>query len=146
MKENDASVFVGTWRLLSIHAKTGDRVTVHPLGQNVTGRLIYDQEGHMAVQLMNRDRPAFQSEDRFAASDQEIRTAYNGYAAYYGSYSVRPDEQIINHHLIAASNPNWVGSDQVRIFEFSRNQLTLTSLPRILDGTETAVVCVWERL
>lgn len=145
-EKNDVSAFVGTYRLLSFHAKTHDGRTVYPIGEKVIGRLIYDQEGRMAVQLMNPDRPAFHSEDPFSASDEEIRAAFHGYMAYYGSYSVQWDEQIVTHHLTAASIPNWVGSDQVRIFEFSQNQLTLTTPPISLDGTDTVSVLVWERL
>ena len=100
----------------------------------------------MAVQLMNPDRPAFRVDDPFVASDKEVRAAFNGYGAYYGSYRVRPDEHTVTHHIEAALNPNWVGSDQVRDFELSGNRLTLSTPAITIDGAETAVTLVWERL
>lgn len=145
MKESDASALVGTWRLQSFHATTPDGRTVHPLGKNVQGRLIYDGEGRMAVQLMNPDRPAFRVDDPFVASDGEVRAAFNGYAAYYGLYSVQPDERTVTHHIEAALIPNWVGSDQVRNFELSGARLTLRTPAITIDGVETAVTLVWER-
>ena len=146
MKENGASALVGTWRLQSHRATAADGMTVHPLGKNVQGRLVYEREGRMAVQLMNPDRPAFRVEDPFVASDEEVRTAFNGYAAYYGSYSIQPQERTVTHHIEAAWFPNWVGSDQVRTFELSGDRLTLSGSAITLDGAETAITLVWERL
>jgi hypothetical protein len=146
MTEHDAAALVGTWRLKSCRATTADGTIVHPLGKNVQGRLIYEKEGRMAVQLMDPDRPAFRVDDPFVASDKEVRAAFDGYAAYYGSYCVRPDEHTVTHHIEAALNPNWVGSDKVRNFELSGDRLTLSTPAITLDGAETAITIVWERL
>lgn len=146
MKESGVSSLVGTWRLLSYRATTADGMTVHPLGKNVQGRLIYEQEGRMAVQLMHPGRSAFQVDDPFVASDKEVRAAFNGYPAYYGSYSVQAHERTVTHHIEAAWFPNWVGSDQVRSFELSGDRLTLSGSAITLDGAETGITIVWERL
>jgi hypothetical protein len=146
MKESGVSSLVGTWRLQSCRATTADGLIVHPLGKNVQGRLIYEPEGRMAVQLMNPDRPAFRVDDPFVAPDEEVRAAFLGYGAYYGSYSVQPDEHTVTHHLEAALIPSWVGSDQVRDFELSGDRLTLSTPAITIDGAETAVTLVWERL
>ena len=62
----------------------------------------------MAVQLMDPNRPGFSSGDPIVASEAEIRTAFGGYTAYYGTYSDDPEEQTIVHHIEVALFPNWV--------------------------------------
>jgi len=49
---------VGTWRLSSrvVSLEDGTAVQDPGLGKTPTGYLIYDLSGHMAVQLMRRDR------------------------------------------------------------------------------------------
>jgi len=146
MVEPKKSAFIGTWRLLSIHTETSDSETVNPLGRTSEGRLNYDKDGTMAVQLMNIDRPLFKSDDPFSASDEELRAAFHGYVAYYGSYSFDPSEGVVTHHISGASIPNWIGSEQKRYYEFSENQLMLKTPPITLHGINSVRTLVWERL
>jgi hypothetical protein len=99
----------------------------------------------MMVQLMNPDRPRFASGDLLRTSESEVRAAFDGYAAYYGSYSVNEGERIIVHHVEAALIPNWVGTEQRRDFEFDGKYLTLKG-PLVLGGVQGVVSLVWERL
>ena len=118
----------------------------YPFGKDAQGRLIYEADGRMAVQLMNPNRPGFTSDDPLVVtSEAEVRAAGGGYTAYYGTYSVNPDEQTIVHHIDAALLPNWVGTDQRRHFEFDGKYLTLKG-PLLLGGVQGFVSLVWERL
>jgi hypothetical protein len=63
---------------------------------------------------MNPDWPRFAWDDLLLTSEAEVRAAFDGYAAYYGSYSVDQGEGIMVNHVEAAHIPNWVGTDQVR--------------------------------
>ncbi len=94
---------------------------------------------------MNPDRPRFASGDLLLTSEAEVRAAFNGYAAYYGSYSVDQGQGIIVHHVEAAHIPNWVGTDQVRHFDFQGNRLTLKGT-LLRGGVQEVVSLVWERL
>ena len=116
---------VGSWKLLSFHSQ--------------------DSSGRMAVQLMDPHRPGFASDDPLVTSEAEVRAAFGGYTAYFGTYSVNPDEQTIVHHIEAALLPNWVGTDQLRQFEFDGKVLTLKG-PLLLGGVLGVVSLVWERL
>ena len=136
---------VGSWKLISFHSKDSSGQTAYPFGKDAQGRLIYEPNGRMAVQLMNPDRPRFASNDLLLTSEAEVRAAFDGYAAYYGSYSVDQGERIIVHHVEAAHIPNWVGTDQVRHFEFQGNRLTLKGV-LIRGGVQGVVSLVWERL
>jgi hypothetical protein len=136
---------VGSWKLVSFHSQDASGKINYPFGKNASGRLIYESDGRMAVQLMNPDRPAFASGDPLVASETEIRVTFGGYTAYYGTYSVNPHEQTIVHHIEAALLPNWVGTDQQRQFEFDGKYLTLQG-PLLLGGVQGVVSLVWERL
>ena len=116
---------VGSWKLISFHSKDSSGQTSYPFGKDAQGRLIYEPDGRMAVQLMNPNRPRFASDDPLVTSEAEVRAAFDGYTAYYGTYSVNPDEQTIVHHIEVALLPNWVGTDQRRDFEFDGKYLTL---------------------
>jgi hypothetical protein len=136
---------VGSWKLVSFHSKDPSGQTSYPFGKDAQGRLIYEPDGRMAVQLMNPNRPRFTSDDPTVTSEAEVRAAFVGYTAYYGTYSVNPDDRTIVHHIEAALLPNWVGTDQQRHFEFNGKYLTLKG-PLTLGGVQGVVSLVWERL
>ena len=136
---------VGSWKLVSFYSQDARGKVSYPFGKNAIGRLSYEPNGRMAVQIMNSGRPGFASGDPLVTSETEIRIAFGGYTAYYGTYSVNPHEQTIVHHIEAALLPNWVGTDQRRQFEFDGKYLTLKG-PLLLGGVQGVVSLVWERL
>jgi hypothetical protein len=136
---------VGSWRLISFNIQDSNGRTTYPFSQDAQGRLIYEPDGRMAVQIMDPTRPRFTSDDPLITSEAEVRAAFGGYTAYYGTYSVNPDEQTIVHHIEAALLPNWVGTNQRRLFEFDGKVLTLKG-PLLLGGVQGVVSLVWERL
>jgi hypothetical protein len=148
MNHNMSSIItpqlVGTWNLVSFYAQGPSGKTSYPFGRKAQGRLIYEANGRMAVQLMNPDRPRFASGDLLLTSEAEVRAAFDGYAAYYGSYSLDQGQGILVHHIEAAHLPNWVGTDQVRHFELQGNRLTLKG--DLERGGQEVVSLVWERL
>jgi len=145
MSDNMAPKLIGAWNLVSFYAQDPSGQTGYPFGRKAQGRLIYEPNGRMMVQLMNPDRPRFASGDLLRTSESEVRAAFDGYAAYYGSYSVNEGERIIVHHVEAALIPNWVGTEQRRDFEFDGKYLTLKG-PLVLGGVQGVVSLVWERL
>lgn len=145
MSDNMAPKLIGAWNLVSFYAQDPSGQTGYPFGRKAQGRLIYEPNGRMMVQLMNPDRPRFDSGDLLRTSESEVRAAFDGYAAYYGSYSVNEGERIIVHHVEAALIPNWVGTEQRRDFEFDGKYLTLKG-PLVLGGVQGVVSLVWERL
>jgi hypothetical protein len=136
---------VGSWKLISFHSQDSSGQKAFPFGKDALGRLIYEPDGRMAVQLMNPDRRRFASDDPLVTSEAEVRAAFGGYTAYYGTYSVNPDERTITHHIEGALLPNWIGTDQKRHFEFNGTYLTLKG-PLRLGGVQGFVSLVWERL
>ncbi len=138
--------FIGTWRLVSSEFRRSDDTIVYPYGEDAIGLLIYAATGHMAVQLLRAHRPLFAAGDPYRGTPEEIRAAFEGYIAYFGSYEVNEAEGVVTHHVHGASFPNWIGGDQQRFFAFAGNQLIL-STPPILAGTATMTgVLIWERV
>src|SRR5262249_60561603 len=58
---------------------------------------------------------------------QQLRAAYMGYIAYYGTYEVASDGRTVTHHVEGALNPAWVGGDQVRRLRFDGERLVLST-------------------
>jgi len=146
MSSDIASEFVGTWRLISYSAVTSGGETIYPMGRNAQGRLTYEAGGCMAVQLADPDRAAFVAGDPLATTDAEVRAAFEGYLAYYGSYTIHADQGIVVHHLEMALIPNWMGGDLVRYFDLQGRRLILKTPPTLFGGGERVSSLVWGKL
>ena len=114
--------FIRHWRLISYEQRSATGEVIQPFGQDPIGRISYDSGGQMSAQLMRRDRQAFSDNDPQKGTYAEIRSAFAGYAAYYGSYTVDEKMGTVTHHVEVAWFPNWVGMKQVRRYEFSGTQ------------------------
>ncbi len=146
MSNDIASAFVGSWRLVSYSATTASGETTYPMGRDAQGRITYESSGRMAVQLADPSCAAFAGGDPRAATDAEVRAAFDGYLAYYGTYTVHADQGTVVHHLEMSTIPNWRGSEQVRHFDLQDRQVTLSTPPILLGGTERVSKLVWEKL
>src|SRR5512135_9443 len=134
MARDVATQLVGTWRLISYSAATPDGVTTHPFGMYAQGRLIYEANGRMAVQIAHPGQSPFASGDPRVPTDAEARAAYDRYLAYYGTYSVDPVQATVVHHVEVSLAPDWAGSDLVRHFQLEGRRLTLTTPPTLSGG------------
>jgi hypothetical protein len=114
-------------------------------GPQPKGRLIYGPGDYMAAQLGDARRPRFRSEDQGRATDAEVRAAFQGYSAYFGTYSVDPARGIVIHHVECALFPNRERSDLVREYRFDGDTLTLSTLPVELSGVTQRLTLVWQR-
>jgi len=138
--------FVGTWTLTAYEERLDDGTVIYPLGKDATGRLMYDDDGHFAAQLMKVDRPSFASGDVYGGTTEETEAAYDGYLAYFGSYEVDTENHKMAHHVEATMFPNWVGVTQVRAYEFQGpNAMTLTTPPLDVAGKTGVSVLAWKR-
>jgi len=137
--------FVGTWKLVSSEFRRSDGEVTYPMGRNASGMLMYDASGHMSVQIIRPDRPAFASGDQLKGTLEEIKSAFEGCVAYFGTYEVNEKKGTVTHHVEGSSFPNWVGTDQRRFFEFYGNRLTLSTPPAPFGGEHVTALLVWER-
>jgi hypothetical protein len=99
------------------------------MGKKPLGQLVYDDKGNMMVEIMRPGIKKFASANLLQGTAEEVLPAYYGFIAYYGTYTVMPDSNLVIHHIKACSFPNWVNRDQRRHYELKSNQLILkTSL------------------
>lgn len=125
----DAARFVGTWRLVHWFARLPDGRRIVPFGPDFRGRITYDGDGRMAVQVMKIGRPLFADADPLGGTSEEITAALRGFIAYYGAYTVDVAAGVIRHTVEVCSFPNWVGTVQDRFFRFVEDELELSSGP-----------------
>lgn len=132
---------IGNWGLLSYVTEAPDGTTGKPYGDAI-GRLSYDGNGNMAGHVMRPGRsPVVHGETGLA----EVRAAYAGYIAYFGTYEVNADRDTVIHHVEGALNPAWIGGDQVRNLRFDGELLVLsTDVPKA--GTLIRHTLTWRRI
>jgi hypothetical protein len=138
--------FVGTWKLVSFEMRRSDGQTVYPFGRNIVGVGNFDAAGNMSAQLMSTDRPAFAINDQLKGTPEEVKAAFEGCISYFGTYEVNKEKGTVTSHVKGSLFPNWVGSDQVRFFEFSGNRVTLRTPPIQAGGITITALLIWERI
>ena len=131
---------VGTWKLLSYETNEEAGKRGKPYGDAV-GRLEYDANGNMSGQVM---RPGRAHVHRGEGNAQQVRGAYIGYIAYFGTYEVASDGTSVVHHVEGALNPAWVGGQQVRKMRFDGECLILTADVH-KSGDVVTHTLTWER-
>lgn len=131
---------IGNWRLVSYETTETEGRRGKPYGEAV-GRLSYDDRGNMSGQVMRPDRTRVELGEGNA---QQVRAAYLGYIAYFGTYEVAGDGTSVVHHVEGALNPAWVGGDQVRRMRFEGERLVLSADVR-KSGEVVTHVLTWER-
>jgi uncharacterized protein len=105
------------------------------------GRIMYDESGNMAAQLMRKGRPAITRE----SSDQDRLAAAAGYLAYYGKYEIDAAKGTVSHHVDGSTVTGWVGTALVRYYEFSPDGNTLILKLKNAEGRVTSQL-TWERI
>lgn len=137
---------VGAWRLIRFEFRKEDGSVIYPFGAEAQGQIIYTESGRYSGQLMRRGRPRLKSGDQIKATDEEVRSNFEGCISYFGSYQVDETEGVIRHHVEASIFPNMEGSQQKRQFVISENQLQLRTQPIRLGGEKAIGILQWERI
>jgi Lipocalin-like domain len=136
---------VGAWELVSYEARCdNDERTVHPLGDDASGYVMYTPDGHVSVQIMRPGRPPYQVAGPGDGTAAERAEAADGYLAYSGSYRV--DDSVVIHEIDVSLLPNWVGESLRRKVTLDGRRLELTTItPILIDGRPHTAVLIWDR-
>ena len=137
---------LGTWQLVSFEARDSKGQLHYPLGERVSGLLVYDAGGNMAAHVMKNSRTLFAANDPDCGTDAEVRAAFESYASYFGTYTVDPARQTVTHHVRGAWYPNCIGSDQLRHFKFKGSRLVLSTSALTSSGESLEYILTWERI
>lgn len=138
-----AKELVGTWSLVSITVSQ-DGQKSEPFGANPKGSLIFETNGRFSITVTRSDLPKFSSNNRRTGTPEENKAIVQGSIAYFGTYSVREEERVFIVHVEGATFPNWVGTDQKRLFTITGDELKYTNSNRS-SGPGTGLV-VWKRV
>ena len=150
---SERQTLVGVWELVSLqdHRPNGD--VLDWMGKRPLGTLIYSPDGHMSVQIMRDPPPAvvasmWTSDGRDlqpSASVNEIRDAYRGYYAYFGTWEIDERARTVTHHIQGSMRAGEVGAAYVRPYEFSGEHLVLRSTVSPASGEKQIRVITWRR-
>ena len=144
-----ADKFVGAWTMVSWVMTDTDGNESYPYGPEAVGQIVYTETGRVAVHQMNPD--AELPDVAGLTPSEALARIATTFFAYYGTYTVDESAGTVTHHLEGAMEPTWVGTDQVREFEFvgdDRLILLVTQdneLARSVGAAGTNVVA-WERV
>jgi hypothetical protein len=136
---------VGTWKLLSVTARTdkGD-VDMVVLGQSPSGLLTYTADGRMMAIISDDGRKPLSIADRVSAPADERARAYSTFMAYAGRYTFSCDKVV--HHVEVASLQNWVNTDQTRFLKVQGDRMIVRNTPMLRAGVMVNIESVWERV
>jgi Lipocalin-like domain len=109
--------FVGAWRLASLEQQGADG-KVHKADS--TGLLVFTRDGHMSVQVMERNPQA-----QTPAGPEQY--SQGGYEASFGTYVIDDSARTFTYHVEGALVRTLIGKDLPRAFEFSGKQLIVKS-------------------
>ena len=141
---DDERRFFGFWEIDRVERRAidGDGEEI-PTEQYAEGYLIYMPSGYMAVHLMRPGRDPYAGTRPTAA---EAEAAIRGYVSYAGPYSVHAEDGVVVHHQAGHLDPNRIGDDARRGFEFRDDQLILEPPVSTLDGRQIQTRVFWNRL
>jgi hypothetical protein len=108
--------FVGAWRRCWLEQQGADG-KVHRI--DCSGLLVYTQDGHMSVQVMER-KPQAQARGARQYSQGD-------YEAFYGTYELNESTHTFTFHVDGALVRALIGKDLPRAYEFSGKQLIVKS-------------------
>ena len=142
-----AAGIVGTWELVSRTDRdtAGHILSESTLGALPIGFLIYDAAGHVAAQLVARNRTGVECESLRQSPDSNNNANIAGYSAYFGRYEVDSRAGIVRHTLDGALAPGDVGKHLWRHFTITGDTLTIWFDPLGADGAPRRRILVWRR-
>ena len=133
---------VGTWTLVSSDQVRPDGSKLKQFGANPNGINVFDAKGRFFLMMASADNSRIASNDRSVTQSEEDGLIVES-IAYYGTYTVNEEVNVISLHLDASTFPNQVGTDQKRsITSLTANELKYSS-PAAKSGDQ--VHQVWKR-
>ena len=137
---------VGTWRLVSmtyVEEATGKETDLW--GKGPVGFLTYTAGGRMSAVIAAADRK-ISSKSADQATPEEQAALFRSAFAYAGTYTLTQEGVV--HHVEVATDPSWIGQDQVRFTRLDGKRLTVTGPPiQPVDGSGPKVLkLVWEKV
>jgi hypothetical protein len=131
-----AKQIVGVWKYTSvISTEVATGVVTRPLGEKITGYIIYTAGGRVvfAATAENRKVPA-----AAPAIDAELAALFRTLISGSGTYKLEGTNMAVTYD--SSSLPAWTGTTRKRKIEIVGNKLTITSAPEVNRRTGSEIV------
>ena len=126
------SPLTGTWQLVRFENSSPAGVVTKPYGEKPKGYFVYDNTGHLSVQIMATPPvPKFaavdegKSDTAAQGTEAEIRKAFSSYVAYFGTWRVNESGTVVTHVVEGALDPSYTDTDQPRPFKLTGDKLVI---------------------
>ncbi|GLT00034.1 hypothetical protein GCM10007897_14170 [Sphingobium jiangsuense] len=125
---------LGAWSLVSLRRFRNGAFYRHPMGEDATGRLIYDDSGLMCAFLMSQDWVEGRAPQQWST-----------FLAYSGRWTV--EGATVSHRLDACSISDLIGRTLVRTISFTpEGDMMLTTDGHVTaDGVKSHDELIWTR-
>ena len=124
MSDAQKAKLLGAWQLQIYGVLIDGEPRPGVLGENPVGLLMYTADGYMSALMMSADRPVLRAPSLAAADDAGALAAARSCIAYSGRFDVIGDQ--VQHHVMNAVLPDWVGQTLVRSIGWEDGRLILS--------------------
>jgi Lipocalin-like domain len=114
---------VGTWLLVSNTNTAPDGTQRQPFGDNPNGILILEANGRYAQVFTRSGRPKFKANNRLQGTPDEMKAAWDGAVAHFGTWSVGEPDKALLLRVDVSFYPNQEGAvtaDELQMLNESR--------------------------
>lgn len=102
---------VGTWRMVAFVDTDAAGTARHPFGERPAGYFVYDETGHVFIQIMRAPAAG--------------RTSSDAFAAYFGTYRVDERRGVVFHDVEGSLMPGLADVDHERPIRIDGDTLTI---------------------
>ena len=135
---------VGTWTLVSSDQVRPDGSKLKQFGSNPKGINVFGANGRFFLMVASADNSRIATRDQNRTNSEEVGGLIAESIAYYGTYTVNEEVNVISLHLDASTFPNQIGTDQKRtITSLTADELRYSS-PAAMSGVQ--IHQVWNRV
>jgi len=135
-------VLVGTWRVAEFADLDEHGKWRYWFGEHPRGYFVYDATGHIHIQIMKVPPLAPFPESNWDAgtlpSPEHALAAYAAYDAYFGTYTLDAEKQMVTFHVEGSLQPDYTNTEQPRPFRLEGDRLVI--------GDEKSYRCVLQRV
>jgi lipocalin-like protein len=125
-----ADSLAGRFKLLAAEdVRDNGEVVRRPWGDHPVGSIVV-RDGWLYLQIMSGDVPALTTDK--PTGDQMKAALLSTYIAYAGPVIINETDGSVSFKVEAAWRPDYVGTDQRRIFHFDKGKLIFGTLPNTI--------------
>ena len=123
----NAETIQGRWKLLAAEdIRANGEVVRRPWGLHPVGSIVV-QGGACYLQIMSGDTPEFAAGKPIR--EQMKAALLSSYIAYSGACTINEADGTVSLKVDAAWRPDYVGTDQKRVFHFENGKLLFGTVP-----------------